>query len=78
MSNRCTDHILTDVILFVFSVALCYYDYWTSRADNDATIFKLFLWIAAHALLTSIVFSFWVGILVGHLFMPQIPLTEKH
>ncbi len=76
--HTCTCLILTAVILFVFSVALCSYDYWMSWADIDATISKLFLWIAAHAPVTSIVFSFWVGILVGHLFMPQIPLTEKY
>ena len=47
-----------------------------SWADNDATISKLLLWIAAHSPVTSMVFSFWAGILTGHLFMPQIPLSE--
>ena len=48
-----------------------------SWADNDATISKLFLWIATHAPVTSMVFSFWAGILTGHLFLPQIPLSTK-
>jgi len=73
--NTFTLRLLTAVILFVFSVALCSYDYWMSWADNDATISKLLLWIAAHAPVTSMVVSFWAGILTGHLFMPQIPLT---
>jgi len=76
--NTFTLRLLTAVILFVFSVALCSYDSWMSWVDNDATIYKLLLWIASHAPVTSMVFSFWVGILVGHLFMPQIPLTEKY
>jgi hypothetical protein len=76
--NTFTSRLLTAVILFVFSVALCSYDSWMSWVDNDATIYKLLLWIASHAPVTSMVFSFWVGILVGHLFMPQIPLTEKY
>jgi hypothetical protein len=76
--NTFTLRLLTAVILFVFSVALCSYDYWMSWADIDATISKLLLWIASHAPVTSMVFSFWVGILIGDLFMPQIPLTEKY
>ena len=75
--NTFTLRLLTAVILLVFSAALCSYDYWMSWADNDAAISKLLLWIATHAPVTSIVFSFLVGILVGHLFLPQIPLTEK-
>ena len=75
--NTFTLRLLTAVILFLFIVALCSYDYWMSWADNDATISKLLLWIAAHTPVTSIVFSFWAGILSGHLFMPRIPLTES-
>ena len=44
--------------------------------DNDATISKIFLWINMHAPITSMVFSFWAGILIGHLFMPQIPIPK--
>ncbi len=38
---------------------------------------KLLLWIAAHAPVTSTVFSFWADILSGHLLVPQIPLSES-
>ena len=74
--NTFTLRLLTAIILFVLSVTLCGFDYWMSWADNDAAISKLLLWIAAHALVTSMVFSFWAGILTGHPFMPQIPLSE--
>jgi hypothetical protein len=75
--NTFTLRLLTAVILFVFSVGLCSYDYWMSWVDNDATISKLTLWIASHAPITSLVVSFWAGTLVGHLFLPQIPLRER-
>ncbi|MGO8897093.1 MAG: hypothetical protein ACLQU5_01900 [Isosphaeraceae bacterium] len=74
--NTFTLRLLTAIILFVFSVALCAFDYWMSWTDNDATISKLMLWAATNAPVTSMVFSFWAGILTGHLFMPQIPLSE--
>ena len=73
--NTFTLRLVTAIVLFVFSVALCVFDYWMSWTDNDATISKLLLWITTHAPVTCLVFSFWVGILVGHLFLPQIPLT---
>ncbi len=73
-----TLRLLTAIILFIFSIALCAFDYWMSWTDNDATISKLILWVATDAPVTSMVFSFWAGILTGHLFMPQIPLTEKY
>jgi len=38
---------------------------------------KLLLWIAAHSPVTSMVFSFWAGILSGRLLVPQIPPTES-
>jgi len=72
-----TLRLLTAIILFVFSVALCAFDYWMSWADNDATISKLMLWVATHAPVTSMVFGFWAGILTGNLFMPPIPLSES-
>ncbi len=75
--NTFTLRLLTAIILFTVSVGLCSFDYWMSWLDNDATISKLLLWVNAHAPITSMVFSFWVGILVGHLFLPQIPLAEK-
>ena len=46
--NTFTLRLLTAIILFVFSVALCGFDYWMSWADNDATISKLMLWVATH------------------------------
>ena len=46
--NTFTLRLLTAIILFVFSVSLCGFDYWMSWADNDATISKLILWIATH------------------------------
>ncbi len=72
-----TLRLVTAVVLFVFSITLCAYDYWMSWANNDATISKLLLWIGAHAPVTSMVFCFWAGILVGHLFLPQISLDQK-
>jgi hypothetical protein len=74
--NTFTLGLLTAIILFIFSAALWAFDYWMSWADNDATISKLMLWVATHAPVTSMVFSFWAGILSGHLFIPQIPLSE--
>ena len=74
--NTYTLRLLTAVVLFVFSLALCVFDYWMSWTCNDATISKLLLWTATYAPITSMVFSFWVGILVGHLFLPQIPLSK--
>ena len=47
--NTFTLRLLTTIILFVFSVALCAFDYWMSWIDNDATISKLMLWAATHA-----------------------------
>ena len=76
--NTVTLRLLTAVILIDLSVALCSHDYRMSWVDNDATISKLLLWIDALAPVTSVVFSFRVGILVSHLFMPPIPLTEEY
>jgi hypothetical protein len=69
---------LTAVILFVFSVALCSYKYWMWWADKDARISKLLPWVTTHAPVTSMGFAFWVVILVGHPFLPQIPFTRKY
>ena len=41
--NTFTLRLLTAIILFVFSVSLCGFDYWMSWANNDATISKLLL-----------------------------------
>ena len=56
--NTFTLRLLTAIILFAFSVTLCGFDYWVSWADNDSTISKLMLWVATHAPVTSMVFSF--------------------
>jgi len=75
--NTFTLRLVTAIVLFVFSVGLCGFDYWLSWRDNNATVSKLFLWINSHAPVTSMVVSFWAGILIGHLFLPQIPLEDS-
>jgi hypothetical protein len=69
--------LLTAIVMFAVSLALCGFDYCMSWYDNDATISKLILWISTHAPVTSMIFAFWLGILAGHLFLPQIPLSER-
>ncbi len=73
--NKYTLRLLTTLILFLFSVALCVFDYWMSWTDNDATISKIMLWVATRAPVTSMVVAFWCGSLCGHLFYPQDPLS---
>jgi hypothetical protein len=48
--NTFTLRLLTAIILFVFSVALCGFDYRMSWADNDATISKLLFLMDRRAL----------------------------
>jgi hypothetical protein len=73
--NKYTLRLLTTLILFLFSVALCVFDHWMSWTDNDATISKIILWLATRAPVTSMVVAFWCGSLCGHLFYPQDPLS---
>ncbi len=73
--NKYTLRLLTTLILFLFSIALCVFDYWMSWTDNDATISKIMLWVATRAPVTSMVVAFWCGSLCGHLFYPQDPLS---
>ncbi len=73
--NKYTLRLLTTLILFLFSIALCVFDYWMSWTDNDATISKIMLWAATRAPVTSMVVAFWCGSLCGHLFYPQDPLS---
>lgn len=66
------------VILLLLSVALWFYDDWMSWSGDKARVTELFLMLTTHAPVTTILFVFWAGIVVGHLFLPQTPLaTEK-
>ncbi len=76
--NTFTVQHLTALVLLLFSVGLWFYDDWRAWAGDDARISRLFLLMTTHAPVTSVLFIFWAGIVVGHLFLPQFPSkTEK-
>ncbi len=73
--NKYTLRLLTVCVLVGVSIGLCLFDFWMSWTDNDATISKIFLWLATRTPVTSMVVAFWCGSLCGHLFYPQDPLS---
>lgn len=74
--NKYELRFLTVAVVFVFTAALCIFDWWMSWVNNDATISKINLWLAHHAPLLPMTFAFWAGGLCGHLFWPQDPLSN--
>ena len=74
--NKYTLRFLTVSIVFVFTVALCIFDYWVSTVDNNDTISKINLWLRVRSPVLPMVFAFWAGGLAGHLFWPQDPLPS--
>ncbi len=67
----------TPVLLLVVSVALWFYDDWMAWTGNGVRISGLCRLITAHAPVTSLLFVFWAGIVVGHLFLPQVALQSE-
>ncbi len=68
---------LAAVILIVLSVALWFYDDWMSWTGQgeETRLSMLVLWVTLHAPVTFVIFVFWAGIVVGHLFLPPLPMT---
>lgn len=64
--------ILTLVFLILVSAVVIVYDIYAEvYLGDENTISKLLLWLNQHAPVLSFVFCFWVGVLVGHLFLYQ-------
>ena len=64
---------LTAVAVTAAVLGLCLYDLWAYRhAGNDATISRVLLRVSARRRLFAMAVVFLLGLLCGHLFLPQI------
>lgn len=69
---------ITLVVLICITFGLIGYDFYAEFVwGDDYTISKLMLWINQHCHVFSLVFSFWLGISVGHFFLYQTIKSES-